>query len=122
MSDQIDQFEVMQETIRVLQGQRNEAFDKLTGVETNNRLMVKRIQLHREAVASAEREHAARLAKVQEEGRAALMESEQQNIHLASVVKELESRNEHLDKLNVELRAKIEGMQKATLHSKRNRR
>ena len=109
----IEQFEVMQETIRVLQEHRNNALDRLVGTETNNRFLTKRLS---ELLEAKKIEVAESVAN--ETNNAVNQEQVEQNQKLREVVDTLTATNEQLKVSNIQLKRKLMVLQNSIVGKK----
>lgn len=117
-NEKIDQFEIMQETIRVLQEHRNNALDKLVGAETNNRFLVRKIGELRE---SNEKSLAGKNTIDLSSESNTVNECKEENKKLAEVVDKLRVSNVELESTNQQLKEKLSLLQNTKILSSNSR-
>ena len=105
----IEQFEVMQETIRVLQEHRNNALDRLVGTETNNRFLTKRL---------SELLNKSSESNIDTENNTVNKDQEEQNQKLREIVDNLTVTNDELTQYNRQLKRKLMVLQNINVGKK----
>lgn len=111
---EVGHLEVLQETIRVLQRQRNGAMDQAVSLETSNKLLTDRYNQLLEKLQQTEKDHQ-KFRELLSSKDTQLMESAEKNAHLMSQVELLTQGKSELEAANQKLQLKLKQIRNINL-------